>query len=50
MKSQLINGDEYMALTDERKHLTFRAGQRKAAKKSVNRRIRREGRREAFSA
>ena len=39
-KAQLICGDEEAALTDERKYLIWKAGQRKAAKQQVNRRQR----------
>jgi hypothetical protein len=50
MKIQLINGNEYAAITDERKRTTWKAGQRKAAKTGVNRRFRRAGRRELADA
>lgn len=47
MKSiPLISGDEVQAITSERKHLIFRAGERKAIKTRVARRARRLGKTE----
>jgi hypothetical protein len=43
----MISGDEQDALTGARRHLKFRAGQRKAVKRRVNRRERQQGRRAA---
>lgn len=45
MRTPLINGNEVAAITDERKHLIWKAGQRKAVKQGINRRVRREGKR-----
>lgn len=41
----LKGGDERDAMTGWRKYLNFRPGERKAAKVSYNRRVRREGQR-----
>lgn len=38
----MISGDEVTALTGERKHVNWRAGQRKAVKRGINRRARRQ--------
>jgi hypothetical protein len=43
MKSiPMISGDEVQALTSERKHLTFRPGERKGIKARVARRTRKQ--------
>lgn len=45
MKSiPLISGDEVQAITAERKHLTFRPGERRAVKNKIVRRARRAAR------
>lgn len=43
MKSiPLTSGDEVQAITSERKHLTFRPGERKAVKTKIARRARKQ--------
>jgi hypothetical protein len=45
MKSiPMIDGSEVQALTTERKHLSFRPGERKALKRKVSRRSRAQAR------
>lgn len=47
MKSiPLISGDEVQAITSERKHLTFRPGERRAVKTKISRRARQAARRD----
>lgn len=44
MRRRTRDGDEQAALTEERKHLIWKPGQRKAIKKRSNRRDRRAAR------
>ena len=46
----LKGGDEFAAITTERRHLAWKAGERRAAKKSYARRARKNARRAAIDA